>query len=173
MCSLQIRSCSFPPITDSSPCSAWCALPHTHILFHSADNQGQTLEPQEKVFSQHMNCIFSLCMARGFFNLFHGDLFSMLCRHSFKYVFSLGQRNFCYSTLSPLLLLTTENSRVWQNKKKNMQSFTKLVGFYLLVTSYLFKLHWNTSFVPSSSGFCINLWLCVLLLTSWGFTYVQ
>lgn len=62
MCSLQIRSCSFPPITDSSARSARCALPRTHILFRSADNQGQTLEPQEKAFSQHTNCIFSLCM---------------------------------------------------------------------------------------------------------------
>lgn len=62
MCSLQIRSCSFPPITDSLPCRAQCALPCTHILFHSTDNRGKNLEPGEKAFSQHVNCIFSLCM---------------------------------------------------------------------------------------------------------------
>lgn len=62
MCSLQIRSCSFTPITASLPHSAQCALPHTRTLFRSRDNKGQNLESREKVFSQHANCIFSLCM---------------------------------------------------------------------------------------------------------------
>lgn len=97
----------------------------------------------------------------------------MLYRRSSKYVFSLGQRNFCYSTLSQLLCKLHKRVEYDGIKQKKMQSFTKLVGFYLLVTSYLFKLYWNTSSVPSCSEFLINLWLCVLLLTSWGFTYVQ
>lgn len=170
MCSLQIRSCSFPPITDSLPCGAQCALPCTHILFHSTDNRGKNLEPGEKAFSQHANCIFSLCMLEDSsvfsmeicFLCYSGILLSMLSSLKEEeislFVFSVHYSELC----------SVVNLNMLKNKKNKVFFFVifhQIDGFWSIsINSFLFLQNLlKASVFPSCSEFHTNLWLCTVI----------
>lgn len=145
MCSLQIRSCSFPPITNSSPSSAWCALPHTHILFHSADNQGQNLEPQEKAFSLHRNCIFSLCLPEDS-SIYRTELYFLCYSGILLSTFSPCEEEISITVLWILYSVNSAKCLCWVCLK----SEGKNLSFFL---------------------FCARVCVCVLSLICYGFIY--